>query len=352
MLIPMTRPPGVAGATHTRTPLKMLKAVPAGFPLPLHDDYFGVAGHSDAIFSNIQSGGEDLRAFTDEAMTTELPLEIISIIPGSNLLLGYVRVSSALAINDYIYLRTTIAGGETAPAADSTYGSEAVWSDYSFVLHGNAITVDASGNESDGTNTGGVAKSGGDLLNTWPATGYGAREGTNSTDKLTMTTPPNVDVCAESVVFFKDNTEDDAGGTIVQWAGNITQLQKRTTDNFIWRRAASTTAQSVEATSGELTGDAWHHGGALFPAIGSAPSVRLDGAALTSPTIVNGTGTRSSVTDLLLNNIVSGALPGDIRVAEYRYRPDNTPDSAWFDLEWDGFNDPASVAEAEALVVV
>jgi len=337
---------------YTRTPIKVLKAIPAGFPLALHDDYFGVAGHSDAIFSNIMTNGEDLRAFTDLAMTSEIPLEIIDITPGSNLIHAYVRIPSALSINDKIYLRTTVGGGETAPTASSTNGSEAVWSDYEIVAHGNDLTIDVTGNNAAGTNVGGVSETGASLLNGWPAFGYGANEGTASTDKVNIVTPNATVIASETAIFYKNGTEGNTLGRIVQWEGIDWQLIKSTTDEIVWRRKASTTHQSLTTTTNLLTDDAWHGVMATWPAIGTAPTFRHNGGSMTG-TIVNGTGTYTDPSqDIYFGNNPGGTIPGDIRMAEYRLRPDNTPSTAFQDLEWDGFNDPGSVAEAEALVVV
>lgn len=341
-----------SGVQYNRTPLKVLKAIPAGFPLPLHDTMFDVAGHSDAIFSNIQSAGEDLRAFTDEAMTAEIPLEILTITPGSNLLKAFVRVPSALSINDKIYLRTTVGGGETAPAADSTNGSEAVWSDYDMVIHGSDVDADAAGTYTV-ANTGGVSKSGGDLLNAWPAYGYGdATEGTASTDRIDVTSAGSGATKSESFVLFS-KTGGGVTGRLHAYTTNPGDSFISGTDQVEGQRDGSVTNQRFVTTSGEFTLDNWHFLGVTWPVITSAPTIRIDGAAPTTPTLTAGAGTLDvpSGTRKFMNRIGNDrVLLG--RFAEYRQRFDNTPDAAWFDLEWDTYNDPASLAEAEALVVV
>lgn len=341
-----------SGATqYNRTPLKVLKAIPAGFPLPLHDTMFDVAGHSDAIFSNIQSAGEDLRAFTDLNMTAEIPLEILTITPGSNLLKAFVRVPSALSINDKIYLRTTVGGGETAPAADSTNGSEAVWSDYEIVVHGSDVDADATGTHTV-ANTGGVSKSGGDLLNAWPAYGYGATEGTASTDRIDVTAPgDSTTVKSETFIVFRI-TGGGTTGRFYEYNTDRGDALRDGTDNVLAKRDGSTTNQTIQTTGGELTGNAWHGLGFSYPTFTSAPDCRIDGAAPTA-TLTAGVGTFTEGSGALrIMTRVGNDRVLDGRLAEYRQRWDTTPDSAWFDLEWDTYNNPGSIAEAEALVVV
>lgn len=347
-----------AGAgQYNRTPLKMLKAIPAGFPLPIHDDYFGVAGHSDAIFSNIQSAGEDLRVFTSENMTpdTEIPIEVTEVTTGSNLIKGFVRVPSALAIDDRIYLRTTVGGGEAAYPVSDTNGRNNVWQDYETVHHGNDLTVDVTGSHSDGTNNGGVSKSGADLLNGWPAYGFGAREGTASTDRHDFTDFSDVDVSTESIIVFKDGTEDNTGGKIVQFFNRNSHIQKATTNNINVTRAATSTDKDITSTGGEFTGNAWHQITHVDGGIGNASTIYVDATALVSPTVTsNGSGSyrTSNVNASWFSNTSPTTKPGDTRIAEYRYRPGNTPTAAWASLEWDGFNDPGSIAEAESLTIV
>lgn len=340
--------------TYNVTPLKMLKAVPAGFPLPLHDDMFGAAGHGDAIFSKIMGNGEDLRAFTDQALQNEIPLEILTITPGSNLLKGFVRVPSALAINDKIYLRTTVGGGETAYAATDTNGRNNVWQDYEIVLHGSAPTIDVTGNNSNGTLNGGDTSPASGLLNNWNAVGLGANAGAASTDRLDFADITDVDVSTLSIICYKEATEGDTTGRVVQFYNSNTRFAKAATDEINVRSYGATTNKEITSTGGEFSSDAWHQIMHVDPGIGNTSTVYVDGSALSSPTNNNGSGayTASSGADSWVGNGEASNVPGDIVFAELRYRPDNTPTSSWASLEWDGFNNPGSIAEAEGLVSV
>lgn len=341
----------IGGKSYNRIPLKMLKAIPAGFPLALHDDMFGAAGHSDAIFSNIQSAGEDLRAFADLNMTSEIPIEILAITTGSNLLKAFVRVPSALSINDKIYLRTTVGGGEAAPAADSTNGSEAVWQDYNIVIHGSDVTADATGNTSV-SNTGGVSLSGASLLNGWPAYGFGTVDGIATTDLLTVTTPGDSSgTRSDTYIVYKDAAEDVMSGRLMEYSINAVNAVKDPTNDLVAHRKGSTTSQIYDMDGGEFT-SGWFGAQFSFPSFTSAPSGRLNGATPTA-TATAGVGTLNVGSgDMILMNRPAANRQFTGRLAEFRQRWDTTPDSAWFDLEWDSYNNPGSIAEAESLVIV
>src|SRR5690606_376653 len=86
----------------------------------------------------------DIRVYSDEAKTTELAREVVSCDTGTETGELHVKIPS-LTTSTVIYI--DVDGSRTEPAADSTYGSEAVWSDYEFVSHDGGIT------DSTGTHT-------------------------------------------------------------------------------------------------------------------------------------------------------------------------------------------------------
>ena len=113
------------------------------------------------------------------------------------------------------------------------------------------------------------------------------------------------------------------------------------------------THQFVTSANGELAGGAWHAISVNWSVITSIPTVRFDGAALSSPTERVGSGNINVPTqDYKINNNAGNTKPADIRIAEARYRHDNRLTDAWHDLEWDCFSNPGSIAAAEALITV
>jgi hypothetical protein len=123
--------------------------------------YFNLAdvpsGH--LFWSNVQADGDDIRVTTDDG-TTQVPCEVVAIDTtgktGEVHFLADGTLSSSADTKFYVYCGNASA---TAPAADSTYGSEAVWADYVFVYHleenSGSTAVDASGNF-DGTYSSGA----------------------------------------------------------------------------------------------------------------------------------------------------------------------------------------------------
>ena len=97
--------------------------------------------------SSLADGGGELKAYTDSNKTTQLPIQV-------------VEFTTGVTPSVQIWVKRTISTGSTIylekdqvqivqPAADSTYGSQAVWSDACFRLHlkdSNSPIVDASGN--------------------------------------------------------------------------------------------------------------------------------------------------------------------------------------------------------------
>ena len=259
-------------------------------------------------------------------------------------------------VGDHVFTaeagQTSLGDGETAPAADSTNGSEAVWQDYDLVIHGNDPETDVTGNHGTITSTGGVLLSGANLLNGWPAYAYGASQGTATTDNIKITSATNSAVKTEMTFAYKDGTEDSTAGRLAAWETGNEYHRKADVDDLEINRKRSTTNQFTQATAGEIIDDAWHMFGFTFNGTTSAVDIRLN---KTNPTLTqqsgSGTLTPGSGTKTLMNRHDNGrAFTG--RFVEHRQRPDTTPDDTWMDLEDDTFRDPGAIAEAEALAVV
>ena len=106
-----------------------------GFPVMLTEDNF--SANASSLFTHCTTSGGDLRFYTDSDGTTQIPHEIASIDKSGSKIEIYVKVP-ILDYNDdtTIYVRY----GDTSlemEAVDSTYGRNAVWSDYDRVYHFN-----------------------------------------------------------------------------------------------------------------------------------------------------------------------------------------------------------------------
>jgi hypothetical protein len=118
-----------------------------------------IDGTSDAL----NNGGGNLTAYTSDAKSTQLPVEVVRCVSsGSPSIEVWVRVPS-VATGATIYIEADDVQ-TSQPATTHIYGRDAVWSDYLAVLHlvesGNGTTgeyIDSTGNGYDSTGGGGVS---------------------------------------------------------------------------------------------------------------------------------------------------------------------------------------------------
>jgi hypothetical protein len=107
------------------------------------------SGAVDGGANSIDNGGGNLRAYTSDAKTTQLPLDVVTFVTGGTPEVEvWVKVPTA-ATSNTIYFEAD--DTETAqPAVTATYGRNAVWSDTIFHCHCNDTSgslLDSSGNE-------------------------------------------------------------------------------------------------------------------------------------------------------------------------------------------------------------
>jgi len=100
--------------------------------------------------------GADIQFFSDEDLTTELAVDVVFVNLNNNPALAtskiFVKIPSLSSTSDTtIWMAYNTVDPATFPAADSTYGSEAVWADYELVIHGEAGYEDAAGNHTVST---------------------------------------------------------------------------------------------------------------------------------------------------------------------------------------------------------
>lgn len=341
-----------SASTYTRTPLVAAQDIPAGFPVPIHSDMFDNGTHNNAIFSNIQSDGGDLRAFSDSSFTTQLPLELVSINTGTPSIIGFFRTTSSVTSGNTIaYLRTTVGGGQSQPSVTDTYGRNNVWQDYDLSTHD--MVTDSSGNNTL-SNTGGAALSGGSLLNEYPARGYGSTDGVGSTDRTTLGYTGNPTQIAVSVILYENGygggnfgrfLEQDGGSSVV-WS-----TDQGNTAHQILRDHSSTGFWRVDRP----TSSTWHH--ELISLDSSSTSnpanFYVDGVSTTLETSGAPTGTLASntVNNWYAGNSTASDRNWDGRLGAMRVRA-STLDATWAAVEDDGYRNPTGVATAGALVSV
>ena len=139
------------GFTYT---LPTLGGSHTNFPLLLKTSDFPTSA-TDGGASSVDNGGGNLRAYTSSAKTTQLPLEVVTFVTGGTPDIEvHVKLPTAATGTTLFLEADDVATSQ--PAVTGTYGRNAVWSDYSLVVHGGTV-VDSTGNESDGTLGGGLS---------------------------------------------------------------------------------------------------------------------------------------------------------------------------------------------------
>jgi hypothetical protein len=100
--------------------------------------YVDLADMPASFWAEVTNGGGDIRVYSDSGLTTELAREVVSCDTAVDTGEMHVKVPS-LTTSSVIYV--TVDGTSTEPAAGATYGSQAVWSDYILVVHGDDATT-------------------------------------------------------------------------------------------------------------------------------------------------------------------------------------------------------------------
>jgi len=113
----------------------------------------GSAGYS-ALYALCLEGGGDIRLFKSDD-TTELAREIVSFSVSAETGEIHYKYSGTLSSSVDTDIHVYADGSSAEPAAGSTYGSEAVWSDYYAVYHSQtgsgSSLIDSTSNSRDGT---------------------------------------------------------------------------------------------------------------------------------------------------------------------------------------------------------
>jgi hypothetical protein len=122
----------------------------------------------------LNNGGGNLVAYTSDAKSTQLPLEIVRFVSGGSPDAEVWVKIPTLATNATIYIEAD-SSQTSQPATTYIYGRDAVWSDYAAVLHlsessGNGTAgefVDSTGNGHGGELTTGTSISGVGTAHPW-----------------------------------------------------------------------------------------------------------------------------------------------------------------------------------------
>ena len=96
--------------------------------------YIDLSDMPASFWDVVTNGGGDIRVFKDDD-STELAREVVSCLTASDTGELHVKFTGTLSSSTDTVIHIYADGTSTEPSASSTYGSEAVWSDYDVVLH-------------------------------------------------------------------------------------------------------------------------------------------------------------------------------------------------------------------------
>lgn len=143
----------------------------ANFPVSITEASLTGGGVDTSLFANCRSDGGDIRFYTDASGTTQIAHELVDIDTTGETIEVHVKVPSvSTSANTSIYMRY----GDSAltlEAVDSTYGRNAVWTQFDRVFHFNQDPSTTDLLDSTGSGVGGSpdtftnAWASGDLVN-------------------------------------------------------------------------------------------------------------------------------------------------------------------------------------------
>lgn len=150
---PHTMHPPISAGTERKHAITISSSQVSGtgtltnFPVLITLDHLDVEV-VDAGANSAQNGGGDLVFTSDLAGTTRLSCEIVNFVtsatPANRRCQIWVKVPSVSGSSDttiYVWYKNAV---RSQPAAGDAFGSQSVWTDYSFVTHD--CVVDSSGN--------------------------------------------------------------------------------------------------------------------------------------------------------------------------------------------------------------
>ena len=292
-----------------------------------------------SVYSAMQGDGDDIRFTTDEAGTTEIAFEIVSLDAGAETGEIWVKIPTLDYNDDTVIYIWYGDASLSAYATTDTYGAENVWSGFQAVSHLEADTTDSKG-AFDGTNNSVTFASGkiGDdgvfssayveYSNTLKRIGN-----TNCAISLWFKTSSS----AQQFLYGEGNTAN--ANSLLQFyiSGGVV--------NFGVRNDAGSSG-AITATQSGLDDGAWHH--AYFTKGTTDYKTYVDGATNGSATITQVPTINRSAFATLPRSSEGIFLAGS--AGEFRFK-DDIPTDAWIVTEFNNQGTPSTfltIAEAVA----
>jgi len=247
-------------------------SVEADFPVLLKTADFPSAA-LDGTANSLTTGGGEIKAYTSDAKTTQLPVHVVSLTSsGSPAALVWVKLISAGAS---IYIEKDSVQ-TSQPAANTTYGSENVWT--TAVLSSIDGTTDDTSNGNDATEEGGITAGGG------TGTFGVATDFDGSNDYLDVTTETNLaftDASDFSMFVWIKSADQSRSIIIGDWNGSPSTNLEIQTDGKIRAYLDSTGEIKNYNSTNVVDDDAWHRIGLTYEGTGQTLKLFIDGVSET-----------------------------------------------------------------------
>jgi hypothetical protein len=304
-----------------------------------------------------QSDGGDIRFSADSAGLTQLACEVVlwsqNAVPANAKAELWVQVPAIGGVyNTTIYVWYKAGGGLTQPAANATFGSQAVWAGYAAVYHladGSTLSLaDSTANGIAGTNHGATAASG-------QIDGAAAFNGSSQYVALgtpaalrpagPMTVQAWIKAAASQVSFPQVVSSGDSTGITGCALYLLNSGSPACQPTFIVKEGATSWGGTIASGSVPMNDNAWHSLVGIYEGIGIR--IYVDGAVAgfgsgVNQAITYGTSPAAAIgahMTLSANAYFNGVID------EVRIRP-GALSGGWIATEYNNQSDPAAFVVA------
>ncbi len=330
---------------HTKVPSSQ-----SNFPVYVSDS--NLLTNCSAILTTgggAQSDGGDLRASTDAAGASQVPFEMAVLAQNANPALAvaefHVKLNPSSSVDTDFYIWFNAGGGQTQPAANSTFGSQAVWSSYAGVWHLTTVTG-STGSVADSTGVNNGTPSG-SPTNTTGKLGNAGAFAASSSQYVGAGTNSSLRTSAFTISCWMQTADTEAlqglMGNLDVVAGGVTLLYRGANAPSDRQDYVAATIngvlQVVYGSTGSFTANTWFYTVATYD--GTTIKLYRNGAQESNIGSVSGTLSTSTIAfDLGRFNFAPGYyLNGKLDEARYA---NVALSSDWITTEYNNQNSPTT----------
>jgi hypothetical protein len=295
------------------------------------------------LYTNANADGSDLRFSSDIWGATPLAHELVYFTPGSSAAECWVKIPSLSGADDTVIYVWYNNPGATAPAADSTYGSQAVWSDYLGVLHLQSSIYDSKANSTAASTTTGTVTSTGCKI----GSGYNFNGASRITTNAGTSYQPQTQTYTMSCWFQKDRNGSDEFPFSVG-VGPTTGFYNQNADNHLACISQHATDAMTIVGVTDMTTAVWYRLAGRFDGTNFD---NFTGKTKATTAAYSGKTLAANVQTFAIGANPGGTWPLDGRVDEIRFRASVLSDG-WLDTEYDNQDAPNTFSTGSAATVI